>query len=46
MFGLPHAYVRQLLATWPNAGFQKRPLELELQRLRTHPWSRLPMVRL
>jgi hypothetical protein len=31
---------------WPNAGFHKMLLRLELKRLRTHPFSPLPMMRL
>jgi len=42
-FGLSRSFVREVLATWPNAGFHKR---LELTRLRTDPLDPLPMVRL
>lgn len=45
-FGLPRALVQEIFSTWPNAGFHKRLVRLELRRLRTHPWSPLPMVRL
>lgn len=45
-FGLPRRLVRELYATWPDAGFHKKLVQLELRRLRTHPWSPLPMVRL
>lgn len=45
-FGLPRALVREVFSTWPNAGFHKRLVRLELTRLRTHPLSPLPMVRL
>lgn len=44
-FGLPRALVAEVYATWPSAGFHKRLVQLELRRLRTHPWSPLPMVR-
>lgn len=41
-FGLPRKLVREIYATWPTAGFHKRLVQLELTRLRTHPWSPLP----
>ena len=44
--GLTREFVNNVLATWPNAGFHRRLVMLGLQRLRTHPWSPLPMVRL
>ena len=43
--GLPRGFVRDVLATWPNAGFHRRLARLALDRLRTHPWSPLPMMR-
>jgi len=45
-FGLPRSLLRDIFAAWPGAGFHKRLLQLELKRLRTHPWNPLPMVRL
>lgn len=45
-FGLPRRLVKEILSTWPNAGFHRRLLLLELKRLRTHPWNPLPMMRL
>jgi hypothetical protein len=45
-FGLSRKLIRAVFSTWPDAGFHKRLLQLELTRLRTHPWSPLPMVRL
>jgi hypothetical protein len=45
-FGLSRKLVRDLYAAWPDAGFHKTLVCLELKRLRTHPWSPLPMVRL
>ena len=45
-FGLSRAQVRELYAIWPSAGFHWRLVELEVRRLRTHPWNPLPMVRL
>jgi hypothetical protein len=44
-FGVPRRLVRELYATWPDAGFHARLLQLSLQRLRTHPLNPLPMVR-
>ena len=45
-FGLSKSFVREVLATWPGAGFHKLLARLELTRLRTHPLNPLPMVRL
>lgn len=45
-FGLPRGLLKEVFSMWPNAGFHKRLVRLELGRLRTHPWSPLPMVRL
>lgn len=45
-FGLPRRLFEATLAVWPRAGFHKRLAQLALRRLRTHPWSPLPMVRL
>jgi len=45
-FGLPRAFVRDVNATWPSAGFHRRLVQLELERLRTHPLRPLPMVKL
>lgn len=45
-FGLPRSRVKEILATWPSAGFHKRLVALELKQLRTHPWNPLPMIRL
>lgn len=45
-FGLPRTLLREIFAAWPNEGFHKKLVQLELRRLRTHPWSPLPMVRL
>lgn len=44
--GLSKEFVNNVLATWPNAGFHRRLVLLGLHRLRTHPWSPLPMIRL
>ena len=45
-FGVSRARVRELFVIWPSAGFHRRLAELELRRLRTHPWNPLPMFRL
>lgn len=45
-FGLARSYVRDLFSTWPSAGFHKRLVQFSLARLKTHPWSPLPMLRL
>jgi hypothetical protein len=45
-FGLPRKLLRELYSTWPGAGFHKRLVQLSLNRLRTHPWSPFPMMRL
>lgn len=45
-FGLSRGLLKEVFSTWPSAGFHKRLVRLELERLRTHPWSPLPMLRL
>ena len=45
-FGLPAAFVTEILAKFPNSGFHKRLVALTMQRLKTHPFSPLPMMRL
>lgn len=45
-FGLPRKLIKEVFSTWPSAGFHKRLVQLELNRLRTHPWNPLPMMRL
>lgn len=45
-FGLSRSLLREIFSAWPNAGFHKRLVQLSLKRLRTHPWSPLPMMRL
>ena len=45
-FGLPGSFLADLFLAWPSAGFHRRLVQLSLTRLRTHPWSPLPMVRL
>ncbi len=45
-FGLSRSLLGEIFSTWPSAGFHKRLVQLELARLRTHPWNPLPMVKL
>ena len=45
-FGLPRRFVREVFSVWPSAGFHQRLVQLGLTRLRTHPSSPLPMLRL
>ncbi len=45
-WGVPRRLLAQALSLWPRAGFHRRLVQLTLRRLRTHPWSPLPMVRL
>lgn len=45
-FGLPRSLLREIFSTWPSAGFHRRLVLLELQRLRTRPWNPLPMLTL
>lgn len=45
-FGLSRNLIREILSTWPSAGFHKRLVQLQLNHLRRHPWNPLPMVRL
>jgi hypothetical protein len=44
--GLSRALVREVRATWPNAGFHKRLVQLTLERARRHPFSPVPVLRL
>ena len=45
-FAIPRPFVARLFASWPDAGFHWRLVQLTLDRFRTHPLSPLPMVRL
>jgi hypothetical protein len=45
-FSVPRGLVREVFAAWPDAGFHRRLLGLGIERLRTHPLSPLPMLRL
>jgi hypothetical protein len=44
-FGLPRTFIRAVAATWPNAGFHRRLVELTIHRWWKHPLSPLPMVK-
>jgi hypothetical protein len=44
--GARRSVIARLYAMWPSAGFHRRLVQLEVGRLRTHPWSPLPMLRL
>lgn len=45
-FGLPSTFVADTMAAFPNAGFHKRLVALTKQRIKTHPFSPLPMIKL
>lgn len=45
-FGLPRSFIRQIQASFPNAGFHRMLLALTWQRTKSHPLSPLPMMRL
>jgi hypothetical protein len=44
-FGLPRPFIAAVVATWPNAGFHRRLLELTIDRFLKHPLTPLPMVK-
>jgi GNAT superfamily N-acetyltransferase len=45
-FGISRQLVARLYATWPDAGFHWRLVTLTLERLRGHPLTPLPMIKL
>ena len=45
-FGLPPVLVAEIPAKFPNSGFHRRLIALTKQRLKTHPLTPLPMIRL
>ena len=45
-FGMPRAFIRELQAAWPDAGFHKLLVRLELRHLAKHPLNPLPVLRL
>ena len=44
--GLPRSFLAAAFARWPDRGFHWRLVRLALSRLRRHPLSPLPMLRL
>jgi HD domain len=44
-FGLPRPFIAAVGATWPNAGFHRRLVQLTIDRLWKHPLTPLPMVK-
>jgi hypothetical protein len=44
-FRLPDDFVSDVLDAFPNAGFHKKLLALAIERLKTHPFSPLPMMK-
>lgn len=45
-FRLSDDFVVEVLETYPNAGFHKKLLAFALDRLKSHPFSPLPMMKL
>lgn len=45
-FGISRSLFDAALSMWPRAGFHRRLIQLAVRRVRTHPLSPLPMVRL
>jgi len=45
-FGVPRPFIESVFAMWPDAGFHWRLVKLALGRLRAHPLTPLPMVKL
>jgi len=44
-FGLPRTFIASVAATWPDAGFHRRLVQLTIDRFWKHPLSPLPMVK-
>jgi HD domain len=44
-FGLPRPFIAAVAATWPNAGFHRRLVQLTIDRFWKHPLTPLPMVK-
>lgn len=44
-FGLPASFVSEVLLKFPNAGFHQRLITFATERLKTHPFSPMPMMR-
>jgi hypothetical protein len=45
-FGTPRGFIRELQAAWPDAGFHRLLVRLELRHLARHPLNPLPVLRL
>jgi hypothetical protein len=45
-FGVPRRFIARLYDEWPSHGFHRRLVGLEFARLRSHPLSPLPMLKL
>jgi len=45
-FLLPDDYVTDVIYAFPNAGFHRRLVQLTVERVKTHPFNPLPMMRL
>ncbi len=45
-FRLPDDFVTDVLEAFPNAGFHKKLVALAVERLKTHPFSPFPMMKL
>src|SRR5262245_9074962 len=44
-FGVPRTFIAAVTATWPDAGFHRRLVELTIDRFWKHPLTPLPMVK-
>ena len=44
-YRLPDDFVADVLDAFPNAGFHKKLLALSIVRLKSHPFSPLPMMK-
>ena len=44
-FGLPRTFIAAVAATWPDAGFHRRLVQLTIGRFLKHPLTPLPMVK-
>jgi HD domain-containing protein len=44
-FSLPRPFIAAVAATWPDAGFHRRLVELAIDRWWKHPLNPLPMVK-
>jgi hypothetical protein len=45
-FGTPRSFIRALYSRWPDAGFHRLLVRLELRHLRAHPLNPLPVFKL